>query len=89
MVPCSRSRTIAAPARMIASMEMLLMMPMTLVNHAVVMLGLNAIRTARLTGDRGAPSEWETKSEISVVTICCAYPDPRPAWTIAVASTSI
>ena len=42
MVPCSRSRTIAAPARMIASMVTLLMIPITLVNHAVVMFGLNA-----------------------------------------------
>ena len=44
MVPCSRSRTTAAPARMIASMVMLLMMPITLVNQAVVRFGLNAIR---------------------------------------------
>ncbi len=50
MVPCSRSRTIAAPARMMASMVTLLMMPMTLVNQAVVTFGLNAIRTSRLTG---------------------------------------
>ena len=40
MVPCSRSRTIAAPARMIASMVTLLMMPMTLVNQAVVDVGV-------------------------------------------------
>src|SRR3984957_19316003 len=33
MVPCSRSRIIAAPARMIASMVTLLMMPITVVNH--------------------------------------------------------
>ena len=62
MVPCSRSRTIAAPARMIASMLMLLMMPITLVNHAVVRLGLYSIRTLRLTGGSGAPSVCERKS---------------------------
>ena len=39
MVPCSRSRTIAAPARIMPSMVTLLMMPMTLVNHAVSILG--------------------------------------------------
>ena len=39
IVPCSRSRTRAAPARMIASMVTLLMIPMTLMNHAVVILG--------------------------------------------------
>ena len=52
-MPCSRSRTTAAPARMIASIVTLLMMPMTLVNHAVVTLGLKAMRTTRLTGDSG------------------------------------
>ena len=62
IVPCSRSRTIAAPARMIASMVTLLMIPITLVNHAVVTFGLKAIRTSRLTGDSGAPSAWERKS---------------------------
>ena len=72
MVPCSRSRTIAAPASMIASIEMLLRMPITLVNHAVVMFGLNAIRTSRLTVDSGTPSEFDRKSLISLVTICCA-----------------
>ena len=35
IVPCSRSRTTAAPARMIASMVTLLTRPMTLVNQAV------------------------------------------------------
>jgi 2-polyprenyl-6-methoxyphenol hydroxylase-like FAD-dependent oxidoreductase len=37
MVPCSRPRTMAAPDRMIASMVTLLMIPMTLVNQAVIM----------------------------------------------------
>ena len=32
----------------------LLMMPMTLVNQAVVTFGLKAMRTTRLTGDSGA-----------------------------------
>jgi hypothetical protein len=36
--------------QMIASMVTLLMMPITLVNHAVVTFGLNAMRTSRLTG---------------------------------------
>ena len=72
MVPCSRSRMIAAPARIIASMVTLLMIPMTLVNHAVVMLGLNAMRTSRLTGDSGVPSARERKSCISVMMICWA-----------------
>ena len=71
IVPCSRSRTIAAPARMIASIVTLLMMPITLVNQAVVTFGLKAMRTARLTGDSGAPSACERKSAISVVMICC------------------
>ena len=53
-------------------MVTLLMMPITLVNHAVVTFGLKAMRTARLTGDSGAPSEWERKSRDLVVTICCA-----------------
>ena len=52
----ARSRTIAAPARMIASMVILLIVPMTLVNHAVVTLGLKSTRTSRLTGDNGTPS---------------------------------
>ena len=50
MVPCSRSRTTAAPARMMASIVTLLMMPMTLVNQAVMALGLKAMRTERVTG---------------------------------------
>ncbi len=56
MVPCSRSRTSAAPARMIASMLILLMIPITLVNHAVVRFGLKAILTSRLTVDSDTPS---------------------------------
>ena len=72
MVPCSRSRTTAAPARMIANMVTLLMMPMMLVNQAVVTLGLKAIRTARLTGGSGALAAWDTKLPISVEMICCA-----------------
>ena len=68
MVPCSRSRTTAAPARMIASMVTLLMMPMTLVNQAVVTLGLKAMRTTRLTGGDGRRLRVrERKSAISVV----------------------
>ncbi len=70
MVPCSRSRTMAAPARMIASIVTLLMMPMTLVNHAVVTFGLNAMRTSRLTGASAVPSACDRKSWISVVMIC-------------------
>ena len=66
IVPCSRSRTIAAPGRMMASMVTLLMMPMTLVNQAVVTFGLNAMRTSRLTGDSGTASDVERKSAISV-----------------------
>ena len=50
IVPCSRSRTTAAPARMIASIVTLLMMPITLVNQDVVTFGLKAMRTTRLTG---------------------------------------
>src|SRR5260370_1399022 len=65
MVPCSRSRMIAAPARMMPSMVMLLMSAITLVNHAPVMFGLNAIRTSRLTGDSGTPSEWEITDFLS------------------------
>jgi hypothetical protein len=55
MVPCSRSRISAAPDRMIASMVTLLMIDITEVNHAVVMLGLNSMRTARFTRCKGAP----------------------------------
>ena len=50
IVPCSRSRMTAAPARMIASIVTLLMMPMMLVNHAVLTFGLKATRTASPTG---------------------------------------
>src|SRR4029079_17002466 len=57
MVPCSRSRMIAAPARMIASMVTLLMIAMTLVNQAVVTFGLKAMRTSRLPGGRGHDTE--------------------------------
>jgi len=53
MVPCPRSRISAAPARIIANMVTLLMIAITEVNHAVVMLGLNSMRTARLTRSRG------------------------------------
>src|SRR5262249_3341892 len=70
MVPCSRSRTMAAPASMIASMVMLLMIAMTLMNHAVLILGLNAIRTARLTGDGEISPLRDIKSLISFVMIC-------------------
>ena len=72
IVPCSRSRTIAAPARMIASIVTLLIIPMMLVNQAVSILGLNAIRTMRLTGVTGPPSARDRKLSISVVMICCA-----------------
>ena len=72
MVPCSRSRTTAAPARMIASMVILLMIPITLVNQAVVRFGLNAIRTIEIHRRQRTPSAWERKSAISVVMICCA-----------------
>src|SRR3974377_805227 len=50
MVPRSRLRTTAAPARMMASMVTLLMMPITLVNQPVVTFGLKATRMARFTG---------------------------------------
>jgi len=53
-------------------MVMLLMMPMTLVNQAVSILGLNITRTSILTGGKGAPSLRDRKSRISVVMICCA-----------------
>src|SRR3974390_688368 len=69
MVPCSRSRTTAAPARMIASMVILLMTPITLVNQAVVRLGLNSIRITRFTGEGGTRSACDTKSAISVLMI--------------------
>jgi hypothetical protein len=49
----------AAPDMMMASMVTLLMMPITLVNHAVVTFGLKAIRTSRLTVDSGTPSVLE------------------------------
>ena len=61
-MPCSRSRTMAAPERMIASMVTLLMIPMTLVNHAVVTFGLKTTRTARLTGGGWAPPARDRKS---------------------------
>ena len=72
MVLRSRSRTTAAPARMMASIVMLLRIAITLVNQAVVRFGLNAIRTSRFTVDGFTPYAWEIKSAISVVTICCA-----------------
>jgi hypothetical protein len=53
-------------------MVTLLRIDMTLVSHAVVTFGLKTIRTARLTGDSGTPSERETKSVISLAMICCA-----------------
>ena len=55
-MPCSRSRTIAAPARMIASIVTLLMIPITLVNQADVRFGLKAMRTSRSTGAGGTAS---------------------------------
>ena len=67
MVPCSRSRMIAAPVRMIVSMVTWLMMPMTLVNQDVVMFGLKAMRTSRLTGVAAVPSARERKSASSPV----------------------
>ncbi len=50
MVPCSRSRTIAAPARMMASMVTLLMIPMTLANGLVIAaaVGLSLYLVVRL-----------------------------------------
>ncbi len=79
----------AAPAMMMASIVTELITPITLVNQAVVTLGLNAIRTRRLTVDSGTASVLATNEAISVVMICWASPEPRPAWIIAVASTSI
>ena len=71
IVPCSRSRTIAAPARMIASIVTLLMIPITLVNQEVVRFGLKAMRTSRLTAGRcRALRRGRRKSSISVVMIC-------------------
>ena len=64
MVPCSRSRMIAAPDRMMASMVTLLMIPITLVNHAVVTLGLKAIRTTRLTGAGAVPCAREKVADL-------------------------
>ena len=68
IVPCSRSRITAAPARMIASMVTLLITPMTLVNQDVVTFGLKAMRTCehRLAWPRGSPVR-ETKLAISRV----------------------
>ena len=51
IVPCSRSRTSAAPASTIASIVTLLRMPIMPVNQDVSTLGLKAIRTSRLIGD--------------------------------------
>ena len=48
-------------------MVTLLMMPITLVNQAVVTLGLKAMRTARLTGGAACRACVTTKSAISVV----------------------
>lgn len=70
MVPCSRSRTIAAPASMIASIVTLLMIPITLVNHDVVTLGLNATRITSLTGEAFTGSVRPTKRAISACAIC-------------------
>ncbi len=72
IVPCSRSRTMAAPESTIASIVMKLMIPMTLVNQLVSTFGLNSMRTTRLTGDSAVPSARERKSLISVMMICCA-----------------
>ena len=67
----------------IASMVTLLIMPMTLVNQAVVTFGLNAMRTTRSTGASGPPSARERKFAISVVMISSysrirARPAPWP-----------
>ena len=78
-VPCSRSRTTAAPARMIASMVVEEMTPMTLVNQAVTTLGLKAMRTTWPIG-AGGGSSWRVRNlAISSVRICCgvAGADPR------------
>ena len=74
---------------MIASIVTELITPITLVNQAVVTLGLNAMRTSRLTLDSGTASDLFTNEVISVLMICWASPEPSPAWIIAVASTSI
>ena len=65
IVPCSRSRTTAAPARMIASIVTLLMIPITLVNQAVVTFGLKAMRTSRSTGSDATCSRSATESSRS------------------------
>ena len=70
MVPCSRPRTIAAPATLLPSIVMLLMTPITLAYRAVSILGLNKTRTSMLTGDSGTPSLCEGKSCTSVMMIC-------------------
>ena len=58
---------------MMASMVTLLMMPMTLVNQAVVTLGLKAYAHVEIDGARAAcPSSCDRKSWISVVMICWA-----------------
>ena len=64
MVPCSRSRTTAAPARMMASMVTLLMMPITLVNQPVVTFGLNHGRGIDQKLDRWVPARPNIALEI-------------------------
>ena len=53
MVRCSRSRMTSAPARAVASIVMLLMMLVTLVNQSISALGLKAMRTTRFVVDSG------------------------------------
>ena len=57
----------------------LLMIAMTLVNHAVVMLGLKTIRTARFTPDSGIRSARDTNFEnlVGDDLLGVAGPDPR------------
>ena len=63
--------------------------PTQLDTQAVVTFGLKAIRSTRLTRDSAVLSAFDRKPAISLETICCASPAPRPACTIAVASTLI
>ena len=54
MVPCSRSRTNAPPARIIASMVTLLMICITAVNHELARFGLNLMREASCAARGGS-----------------------------------
>ena len=89
MVPCSRSRMTAAPARIIDSMVTLLMICMMAVNQLDSRFGLKRERWTSTTGEDASPDSAPGTNRTSAARMLWIYAVPFPASVMAVASTLI